>query len=87
MTYPVMPSYDCPVCRYHMDAVTATVAVPRPPESGDITICAKCGEFLIFDEKMQVRSMDLNDMLAVSPSGMAHMSMMQALIREQRPLG
>jgi C4-type Zn-finger protein len=87
MTYPIMPSYDCPVCQYHMDAVTATVAVPRAPGPDDITICAKCGEFLIFDQDMKVRSMDLHDMLKVSPEGQAQMSMMQALIREQRPLG
>ena len=87
MTYPVMPAYDCPACHYHMDAVTSSMPVPRAPIPGDITVCAKCGEFLTFDEGMKVRSMDLHDMLAVSPEGQAHMSAMQALIREQRPLG
>jgi hypothetical protein len=41
----------CPTCGYNMDTHTLLDKYdpPEPPLPGDMAVCAKCGEILVFD--------------------------------------
>jgi len=45
-----LPSSACPVCGTLLDAATGKTGTR--PKPGDLTLCIKCGEILIFEDDM-----------------------------------
>lgn len=85
-----LPSCACPVCGYQTDCASRVVNVsgdsgaPRP---GDLTLCFKCGEILIFDEDLKSRTACLDDLLGMDDAQSAVLDRLQKKIRSERPLG
>ena len=46
----------CPYCEYNLDAATASPRNPHAvPMPGDVTVCARCANVLIFDDSVRPR--------------------------------
>lgn len=47
---------ECPWCAYHIDRHSSMNdnETDLVPVKGDITICIKCGEFMIYDVKLEL---------------------------------
>lgn len=50
-----LPLSKCPTCSYEMDCATCVENEDWVPKSGDVTICIKCGEFLVFTTGLKLR--------------------------------
>jgi hypothetical protein len=59
-----MPQSPCPYCKYGLDAVTP-IKDQGPPEEGDATICAKCGNWAVFKADHTLREMTEEDIAAL----------------------
>ena len=44
---------SCPACGYHLD-VAFCVGKDAQPSPGDVTICAVCAAWLVFDSKLNL---------------------------------
>lgn len=44
----------CPVCRHVFDAAENIDKSAGPPKRGDVTVCIKCGSFLVFGKKKRL---------------------------------
>ncbi len=52
----------CAACKALDDFIApTTIALGRPPAKGDITICVKCGEVLLFEDATSLRVADFKD--------------------------
>lgn len=51
----IIPLSKCPLCGYEMDCVTCVDTPDQAPRPGDLTICIKCGEVLVFTEELGLR--------------------------------
>lgn len=60
-----MPKCKCIACGYPLDAVTS-VGRGRRPESGDVTICMKCGHIMGFRKNQTVRNLTSAEMIQVA---------------------
>lgn len=56
VTTTVMPVSMCPSCFYVMDMATSLVG-EQSPAPGDVTVCARCGEALFFNDRLIVERM------------------------------
>lgn len=81
-----LPKVACPHCDHPLDAATR-VGDNFRPKPGDITICLKCSEILVFQPDMTVRLAFLNDLLNLPKEEARLLEKGQALIRRKRPLG
>jgi hypothetical protein len=78
----------CPTCKYEMSAATSIEpGKSRQPIPGDISLCLKCGEVLVFNQKLAVEIALLTDMLDMSDQQQALIAKAQRIIREQRYVG
>ncbi len=41
----------CPICDSKIDAAGTVDGLSYSPKEGDVSLCAKCGGFLVYDEK------------------------------------
>lgn len=82
------PKTTCPTCGYVMDRATLleNYNPPEPPEPGDISVCAKCGEITVFEDDLSLRLMDLDDALEMPDNVMQTLIKAQTFIRRNRPL-
>lgn len=67
---------ECPKCLHQMDRSTG----PEPPRTGDVTICIRCGQMLIFEADLQVRvpaEDELNELVSDR-----RIAILQALVRK-----
>ncbi len=56
-----VPDSMCPTCFYVMDRATGAYEDDIAPSKGDVSICAKCGTLLIFDENLHLTEMSETD--------------------------
>lgn len=71
-----------------MDAATCLEAGEEiRPAQGDVSICLKCGEILVYDERMILREANIPDMLKLDDHAKDLLTRAQKLIRSQRFLG
>jgi hypothetical protein len=49
------PKDKCPKCGKTFDATTGAYDNNIVPRKGDVTVCIKCGEILVFKEDMRTR--------------------------------
>lgn len=83
-----LPPCKCPTCGYKMDAATpAYFNAKVSPRPGDLSLCMKCGEMLVFTESLTIRILELNDMLQLKAVTQKELTNAQKLIREKRILG
>lgn len=59
MTSP-LPTSECPVCHYAMDAATCIDDPSAKPSSGDLSLCLNCGEVLQFNDILVLKPIDLD---------------------------
>jgi rubredoxin len=80
-----LKSTSCPTCGYEMDAATPTPSSGNVrPRSGDISLCAKCGEVLQFDANIIPRVPTLSEMVTWPEDVNAEVLHVQRVIRSQR---
>jgi len=54
----------CPVCGEHIDGVTS-VGGDYTPQEGDVSVCANCTAFLMFDDRLLSRLIDPDTLLSL----------------------
>lgn len=52
---------------------------------GDMAVCFKCGEILVFTDDLGLRQSDLNDMAKIAPFERENLGRAQRLVRRDRP--
>lgn len=77
---------SCPTCDYAADAATCVDKRDARPRVGDITLCLKCGEILIFDEDMKVRLPLVFELMNLPPHTEHALTIAQETIRRERPI-
>jgi hypothetical protein len=50
-----LPEQICPACGYDLDAATYAGKEDLRPRPGDVSICFKCANVLVFDVDMKLR--------------------------------
>lgn len=82
-----LPANACPTCGYVMDSATCTTDEAGRPSEGDYSACMKCGELFVFTATLNLRILDLNDMLEMRNETQAQLLKVQAVIRRERVKG
>ena len=82
--YQTAPRATCPTCGYVMDCQTSVSTPQRPPTPGDIAVCLKCGEALVFGKDLILTAATLNDLLPLFPAERIRLGRAQKIIREKR---
>jgi hypothetical protein len=57
------PGRKCPTCDKRIDADTCLNDEGAAPQPGNASICAECGELLVFKEDLSLRQMSLEEEL------------------------
>ncbi len=52
-----MKASDCPTCGADLNAATAMSDPESSPSPGDLSLCIKCGELLVFDQDIKLALM------------------------------
>ena len=60
-------AFTCPVCHTKIDAATASDRSGVVPEAGDVSICAECTSFLIYNEDLSSREMTVDELVDLPP--------------------
>lgn len=71
----------CPNCGYGMNACSSAFEEDVEPKEGDITLCLKCGQILLFDDKLKVRYPKMGELDCVEASEFTRIKYIQAKIR------
>lgn len=75
----------CPTCAAELDCSSPVGEPhPRPPRPGDLSMCAYCGEILVYDDHTRLRSAELNDLLKLPDDMRDTIYAAQELIHERR---
>lgn len=77
------PDQECPCCHYVMDAHSPLDNGPATPGEGDISICLRCGSFLVFNKDLQLAVAQEKDLDEIKkyPEDYVRMLAAQRLIR------
>ena len=76
-----LPDSPCPTCKRILNRASAEkMAIPEP---GDVTLCFRCGEILIFADNMHLRLPTQVELwgLEAQPETWEYLKMMQAKFR------
>lgn len=92
MSYTNLPESQCPTCGYKVGAASVGADVcesnnPRHPQPGDLSICFKCGELLVFGRDLRLSLASINDVIDLDKKEFGIIEMHQAKIRKERPMG
>jgi hypothetical protein len=81
-----MPPQRCPRCGYYMDTAECMLQREADPVPGDITICANCGDLLIwlFDMTLAVPKDEVQVYLDASPEDLRVIKMAQSFFKQRR---
>jgi hypothetical protein len=79
-----LPESKCPTCGYVMDSATCIEKKAYRPKPGDLSICLKCGEILIFKADLRADLPDVADLLNMPKETEELLMRAQRTIREQR---
>lgn len=85
-----LPVSTCPTCGYQVDSASKPITVfgeRDQPVPGDLSICLKCGELLVFQRDMRLVIANLDDLNGLDERDMSMMELAQDKIRRERPLG
>ncbi len=81
-----MPSRSCPVCKYEMDAATCISEKKAKPSEGDLTLCLKCGEILIYGPEFKLGIPEIKDLFNLPSETSELLMRAQTLVRQERPI-
>jgi hypothetical protein len=80
--FSLTPPSACPRCASPLTAAGGlTEANARPPRPGDITVCINCGELLAYIEGLDVRPLDLLELLELDMTDVAALLLFQKRVR------
>ena len=79
-----LPDSKCPTCGYTLDAATAADGSKDRPRKGDISICARCGEALIFGNDMTLHEMTADELAKLSLECTEELFKAQKFIRDRK---
>lgn len=88
-----LPKSKCPVCGYEVDDASSMskaydIQDNRDfPVPGDLSLCLRCGELLVFDQTMHLVQAGIDDFDGVNTKDLKAIEFIQAKIRKQRPVG
>ena len=69
MSHPTHPENHCPTCRHKLNrACSAEPGTDHKPRPNDVTVCIGCGEYLVFDQQLCTRVMNLGDFQGLDAS-------------------
>jgi transcription initiation factor IIE alpha subunit len=74
-----MPENSCPACGKRLSAATG-IKEDAVPNSGDISICVYCGEYLVFDDNLHSRSMSQEEFDSLDDEQKFQISMARFMI-------
>lgn len=83
----VLPESTCPICGYMFDAASHPIDENATPKPGDLSLCLKCGELMVFKADMTLVQAGFKDVMDLKTKEFMLLSRTQKLIREKRPLG
>jgi len=79
--------HACPTCSYKMDASTCiTRGTKKEPLPGDFTLCARCGEILVYDQNLVPTIATISDILDAGEENSRLLDKLQKAIRRDRPI-
>lgn len=75
------PSFTCPVngCGKVLDAATGG---KEPPKPGDLTVCAYCINWLVYDPEMRPRLITEDEIIELDNQAFAQLSAYSRLMKE-----
>lgn len=79
-----LPPSACPSCGHLMDAAMCISKPAGRPEPGDLSLCLKCGEILVYADQLKLRTAELNDLMRLDKKRGRRLSRAQTLIRFKR---
>lgn len=79
-----LPRCPCPTCGYVVDSATHVGDKEISPNDGDLSLCLKCGEILVFNPDLSLRASTLNDLMGLPADTNATLERAQTLIRAKR---
>ena len=80
--------HTCSICGYSSDAATCvTESTTQRPSPGDFTLCLKCGELYVFDDKMRLQTPSIAWLVAAGNEVREQIGLAQRMIRQMRPKG
>lgn len=53
----ITPKQNCPNCDYKMDRASPAFEEEAVPQEGDLSICIKCGQLLVFNTDLTFRAL------------------------------
>jgi hypothetical protein len=78
----VTKELKCPTCGNIMDRATCFHdSEAHPPKEGDISVCIKCADVMVFNKEGTMREATINDLLALDSSAQMHLELAQRAIR------
>jgi hypothetical protein len=81
-----LPSCKCS-CGYEFDCASPPFGEKVRPQSGDITLCLKCGEIYIFTETLSVRMPTIDEIRRLDAVTWSQVERLQKVIRKARVKG
>lgn len=82
-----VPRAFCPTCKSKLDAVTGMEldgkTNRRHPLPGDVSVCAKCGEYLEFDAELIPRKASAAVLAELAPETLAIMDSLREPLRRR----
>lgn len=81
-----MPWSTCPVCGYRFDSATHLLDKNARPGPGDLSLCMKCGELMVYQKDMTLIQANLDDVTGLELEQFLMLDAAQKMIREKRLL-
>jgi len=74
-----LPSDNCPVCGYRVDA--ASTWQQASPSPGDLSVCIACASISRFDDRLRLRAMTQREIFDLHPDNRDELLLVQRGIR------
>lgn len=78
-----MKPMNCPKCKAEFDRIThANFTAQRPPKTGDLSVCVRCGEILQISKDLDFERITFERLAQLSSSTLNELQRMQRIVRE-----
>lgn len=84
MDEPMMLGVDCPCCKRELSMSTKFNPVDRPPQSDDLTVCGNCGRFIIFNDDLSIRLLEVEEFMSFDDETKLNLIIIQGAIHRRR---
>ena len=79
-----IPEAECPVCRYRVDVARIVEGKQFKANPGDMSLCARYGELLVFEPDMTLRIPTLTELIELPAEASRLIDKVQYEIRSAR---